>query len=494
MDVTERERKPADDDSMARPATATPGILQRHRLRLALALVVCVVGGAAGWRAISRSDTAVLVLPLEFFGGAGEDSDYIRKGLTTEIEAALARTPGLHVAAGIPESVLKTTDVREVARRMNATVVLRGQIRESAGLLNFTFELMNPETRRILWSDQFSVRRDELEAAESRVVSGILKAIEPGRPAPAARRVDPAAHELYLRGRLAAVTRVSADLDKAVALYERACEIDPDYADAYTGIADAYGLRAANGAAPPGVLEKARAAALRAVELDRESAPAHAALGLVHYAEWNWVDARRELQEAVRLNPYYSITHHRLAMVHYVFNDYGAAEAELKLAQGINPYLTAHAFTLAELYVGARRFDDVIRTSQQIMTSLPQNAYPHFLEMQAYRAMGNQAAALKEVRLASQLDSAPDLKAMLAIAEGRLADARQVAAEHGTDDMVWTSVYAQLGDRERMLAILRTLIDHRDVIVVGVKDDPVFDPYRSDAEFRELISQLHLPH
>jgi DNA-binding winged helix-turn-helix (wHTH) protein/TolB-like protein/Tfp pilus assembly protein PilF len=501
MEVTERERKPAiaDDDSIPVQSAAPPrisaivGIFQRHRLGFLLAMTVCLIGAAAGWNAISRTDTAVLVMPLEFFGAGGADYDYVRKGLTTEIEAALARTPGLHVAAGIPESILKTTDVREVARRMNAKVVLRGQIRESAGLLNFTFELVNPETQRILWSDQFGVKRDELEAAESRVVSGIFKTIEPGRQAPAPRRVNPAAHDLYLRGRLAAMSRTSADLDQAVALYERACELDPDYADAYTGIADAYGLRAVNGAAPPGVLEKARGAALRAVELDRDSAPAHAALGLVRYAEWNWADARRELQQAVRLNPYYSIPHHRLALVDYVFNNYGEAEAELKLAEDLNPYLLAHVFTLAELYIGARKYDDAIRISQQIMTSVPQHAYPHFLEMQAYLGLGNRATALKEIRLANQLDRQPELKATLAIAEGRIADAKRVAAEQKTDDMVWASVYAQLGDREAMLANLRNLIDHRNVIVVGMKDDPVFDPYRSQPAFQELIRQLHLP-
>lgn len=490
MEVTEREQVAGSSES---PAINTPGIFRKHNIGLALALIVGLLGGAAGWNAISRADTAVLVLPLESFGAVGEDSDYVRKGMTTEIEAALARTPGLHVAAGIPESVLKTTDVLEVARKVHAKVVLRGQIRQSGGLLNFTFELVNPETRRILWSDQFGVKPDALESAESRVVAGIFKTIEPGRQAPEPRKVNAAAHELYLRGRLAAMPRKPADLDKAVGLFEGALKIDDAYADAYTGIADAYGLRAVNGAAPPGVLEKARAAALRAVELDRDSAPAHAALGLVRYAEWNWADARRELQEAVRLNPYYSITHHRLALIHYIFNNYGEAEAELKLAQDINPYFFSHAFTLAELYIGARRFDDAIRTSQRIATSLPDNGYPHFLEMQAYRALGNRAEALKEIRLGSQLGGEPELKATLAIAEGRFANAKQIAAQEGTDDIVWASVYAQLGDRERMLAILRTLVDHRDVIVAGIKDDPVFDAYRSEPAFQELISRLNLP-
>jgi DNA-binding winged helix-turn-helix (wHTH) protein/tetratricopeptide (TPR) repeat protein/TolB-like protein len=490
MEVTERERKPD-------PAVVVSPPVRRHKLGLALALAACVLVlvllGAAGWNAMLRTETAVLVLPLESFGPRGEDSDYIRKGVATEIEAALARTPGLHVAAGVPDSVLKNAEVREIARKVNARVVLRGQIRENADLLTFTFELVNPETKRILWSDQFDVKRDELAAAESRVVAGVFKTIEPGRTLPGPRRVNPAAHELYLRGRLAAVTRVPADLDKAVTLYERALELDPAYADAYTGIADASAVRAVNGPAPPGVLEKARAAALRSIELDPNSAPAHAALGLVYYADWNWADARRELQQALRLNPYYSITHHRLALLHYVFNNYGEAEAELKRAQDLNPYLTAHAFTLAEVYIGARRYEDAIRVGQQTLESAPGNGYSHLLEMQAYRGMGNHTSALKEMRLASQADSDPAFSALVALAEGRSADAKRLAADHGENEMLWASVYAQLGDRDRMLAALRNLIDNRNVIVLAIKDDPAFDPYRPEPAFQQLIARLHLP-
>jgi DNA-binding winged helix-turn-helix (wHTH) protein/tetratricopeptide (TPR) repeat protein len=486
MEVTEQERQ-------ATPIAVVPAVRGNRGLGLALAAAVCLLLGAAGWRAIRRADTAVLVLPLESFDAPGEDSDYVRKGMATEIEAALARMPGLHVAAGIPEAVLKGGDVREIARKVNANVVLRGQLRESPELLNFTFELVNPETQRILWSEHFAAKREELAEAESRVVSGIFKALEPGRPAPEPRRVNAAAHEFYLRGRLAAVTRRTADLDRAVALYERALELDRDYADAYTGIADAYGLRAANGAAPPGVLEKARAAALRAVELDRDSARAHAALGLVQYADWNWAGARGELQEALRLDRYYSITHHRMAMLHYIFNDYGEAEAELKRAEELNPYVSAHPFTLAEVYIGARKFEDAIRISETIRQSLPENGYPHFLKMQAYLGLGNRAEALKEIRLTSERDPDPAVAAMVAIAEGRVEDARKLAANQGADEMTWVSVYAQLGDREHMLAVLRRLIDHRNVVVVGMKDDPVFDPYRAEPAFRELIRRLNLP-
>jgi DNA-binding winged helix-turn-helix (wHTH) protein/TolB-like protein/Tfp pilus assembly protein PilF len=493
MEVTERERTPhaPEADPISAPAVLPRAGLKKRRLGLALALAGSVLFAAVGWNTMSRADTAVLVLPLESFGSA--DADYVRKGMATEIEAALARTPGLHVAAGVPDAVLDHGDVREIARKVNARVVLRGQVRESGDLLNFTFELVNPETKRILWSDQFGLKREELAAGESRVVSGILKAIEPGRKVPEPRVVNAAAHELYLRGRLIASTRREADLDRGAAFYERALELDRGYADAYTGLADAYGLRAVNGAAPAGVLDKARSAALRAVELDPDSAQAHAALGLVHYADWKWAEARREFERALELNPYYSITHHRMALLDYVFNDYGAAEAELKRAQELNPYVAAHAYTLAEVYIGARKFEDVIRTSEAIRQSAPESGYPHFLEMQAYLGMGKRAEALKEARLAAERDPSPNVVAMVAIGEGRIDEARKVAAEHGADEMTWATVYARCGEKDRMLGVMRKLIDNRDVIVVGMKDDPVYDPYRADPAFRELMARLHLP-
>jgi tetratricopeptide (TPR) repeat protein len=247
-----------------------------------------------------------------------------------------------------------------------------------------------------------------------------------------------------------------------------------------------------NGVAPPETLQKARTAALRAIDLDGNSAPAHAALGLTYYGEWQWADARRELQEAVRLNPSYSNSHHRLAMLHYVFNNYAAAESELKLAWEMNPYLLAHAATLCEVYIDARRYDDALRIVASIQSG-PLSTYAHYLAAQAYYGKRNHAAELRELGLAVQAQHTPDPSALLAIAEGRLSDAQRIAAEQGIDDTVWASVYARLGDRERVLAILRKLIDNRNVIVVSMKDDPAFDAYRSDPAFRELIQRLHLP-
>jgi TolB-like protein len=433
-----------------------------------------------------------LVLPLASYGPPAADLEYIRKGFSTEIEAALAGTPGVRVATGVPEFVLNDGNVAEVARKVHAQVAVRGQIRENAGQLNFTFELVNLESNRILWSDQFAMKPDELMAAESRVVSGVVNAIGPGVSTPERRPVNAAAHELYLRGRLLASTRQAGDLQKAIGLFEQAAAIDSTYADAYTGIADAASMWAVNGVAPPGTLEKARSAALRAIDLDRNSAPARTALGLVYYGQWQWGDARRELREAVRLNPDYSIAHHRLAMLHYLFNNYAAAESELKLARELNPYLTAHAATLCEVYNCARRYDDTLRIAASMQAG-HEDTYARYLAAQAYYGKGDHVAELKELRLVFQAQHDPDVSALIAIGEGRLADARKIAVECGRDDTVWALVYARLGDRERLLAILRKLIDNRNVTVVSMKDDPAFDAYRSDPAFQELIQRLHLP-
>jgi DNA-binding winged helix-turn-helix (wHTH) protein/TolB-like protein/Tfp pilus assembly protein PilF len=492
MNVVERDREIAPLTIVVPGQSAAPSVW-RPGFAMALAVGLGLLLGVVGGRVIPRTATAILVLPIQSYGPPRDDFEYIRRGMATEIEAALARSPGLHVAAGIPESVLKSSDVREIARKVNARAVLRGQIRESDSLLTFTFELVNPEANAILWSDQFGMKPDDIASAESRVVSGVYKTLDPGHAPPERPAVNPAAHELYLRGRVAAITRMPGDLDKAAALFERAIALDPSYADAYTGIADAYGLQAANGPAPPAVLEKARAAALRAIELDRDSAPAHAALGLVYYADWNWAAARGELLQAVALNPYYSITHHRLALLHYVFNGYGDAERELKLAQSLNPYLTAHGLTLAEVYISARRYNDAIGITQSLMHASPREPYSHFLAFEAYREMGDRAAALKEIRLGAGFSDDPSDRATLAIAEGRFDDARRIAAVAGRDDGLWAMVYAQLGDRERMLTALRCLIDNRNVVVVEMKDDPVYDRYRKDAAFQELIGRLHLP-
>jgi tetratricopeptide (TPR) repeat protein len=214
---------------------------------------------------------------------------------------------------------------------------------------------------------------------------------------------------------------------------------------------------------------------------------------LVYYADWNWAEARRELQQSVRLDPHYSIAHHRLAMVHYVFNAYTEAEKELNLAYELNPYADAHAFTLAEVYLAARRYDDTIRVAELLLRTPVPQPYAHFLKFQAYRAKGNRAAAEQEAKLGAQLDHQRVWEAIVPLAEGRIADARQIAIKYGTDDTTWISIFAGLGERERMYSALSHLIANRNVIVLAIKDDPVFDAYRSEPEFQELINRLHLP-
>jgi DNA-binding winged helix-turn-helix (wHTH) protein/TolB-like protein/tetratricopeptide (TPR) repeat protein len=493
MEVMERPRTTRVAPTVAPSEKTISAPSAKQLAAVALVLIFSIVTGMASWKAMSKTGAAVLVLPLESIGPFDADSEYVRKGLVMEVEAALSRSPGLRVAAGVPASVLKDGDVREIAKRVRANAVLRGQVRENSGVLILTMELVNPATQRILWSDQFGVKRNELGSAESRIVWGASKALGLGGVAREPRKVDPVAHDLYLQGQWAAMTRQYPDLDRAIALFEKAAAIDPTYSDAYIGIAEAAGQEAAEGPAPADVLKKARRSALRAIELDGNSAAAHDAVGLVYYDEWNWADARQEIKQALRLNPYDSIAYHHLALVDYAFSDYTAVEDELKTALEINPYATAHAYSLAEAYISARKYADAIRTSESISKQFPTSSYAHFLEMQAYRAMNNRSAALSHLRSASELDALPALKAMLAIDEGRLGDARNMVAELAKDDMFWASVCAQLGDRDRLLAILRHLIEARNVIVLSIKDDPIFDPYRHDREFEELIAGLRLP-
>jgi tetratricopeptide (TPR) repeat protein len=180
-------------------------------------------------------------------------------------------------------------------------------------------------------------------------------------------------------------------------------------------------------------------------------------------------------------------------MVHYVFNAYAEAEKELNLAYELNPYADAHAFTLAEVYLAARRYDDTIRVAELLLRTPVPQPYAHFLKFQAYRAKGNPAAAEQEAKLGAQLDHQRVWEAIVPLAEGRMADARQIAVKYGTDDTTWISIFAGLGERERMYSALSRLLANRNVIVLAIKDDPVFDAYRSEPEFRELISRLHLP-
>ncbi|MBN1858636.1 tetratricopeptide repeat protein [Candidatus Bipolaricaulota bacterium] len=298
----------------------------------------------------SASMDRVAVLPLINISPDPDDA-YFTDGMTEELIYTLSKVPGLKVIAQTSVMTYKGTDipVRQIGRELGVGSVLEGSVRKSGDRVRITVQLIDAANEEHLWSqrydrtlaDVFSIQEgiahdvaEELNAllhpAESRTTKGARK-----RPT-----VDLAAYTLYLRGRHFWSRRSREAMEKAIDYFRQAIAADPEFAVAYSGLADCYTVMANHGHARPGeAFPKAREAAQRAIELDPELAEAHASLGLV-YAEFERDSdaAEREFRRAIALNPNYTSAHHWYANELMNLGRSEDALREIQLASELDPH------------------------------------------------------------------------------------------------------------------------------------------------------------
>lgn len=261
---------------------------------------------------------SIAVLPFANLSQEAEN-EYFSDGLSEEIRNQLARVTGLRVAARTSSFAFKgrAVDVREIGRRLNVASVLEGGVRKQADRVRIDLQLVGTADGYQIWSQSFERRLDDIFRLQSEIAAAVIAAIIPRQreerrtsDAPATRNFD--AYNLYLLGRHLFHRRTEPALARAVECFEQAIAIDPNYALAYSGLADAYTLLSSGyyGNAPPAAAsERALPAALRALELDPGLAEAHASLGLIRENEGDLAGAAQALERALELNPNYTMAH-----------------------------------------------------------------------------------------------------------------------------------------------------------------------------------------
>ena len=194
-----------------------------------------------------------------------------------------------------------------------------------------------------------------------------------GVPVPAPTRVEnPQAHDLYLQGRNLWTTRDREKTEQAIELYQQALKLDPNYALAWMGIADAYGLMAANGQMPAHLaIQDCEEAAAKAISLEPSLAEAHAPLGLLKMNQWDWRAADEEIQRSIVLNPNYDRAYVRAGLVRFYLGDFAEADRLIRRAETLRPYSLSLPIIRAELYYYARRYDDALDLSRHVQTIDP---------------------------------------------------------------------------------------------------------------------------
>jgi TolB-like protein/Tfp pilus assembly protein PilF len=372
-------------------AAARPRLFQRSRLALLIGVaVVIAVGYFAFDRYISRpaveaalssssvagapsarpaETNSVAVLPFADLS-PGKNNEYLSDGMAEEIMSALARVGGLRVAARTSAFSFKgkAAAVDEIGARLRVAHIIEGSVRQAGDRLRITVQLIDVSNGFEVWSTTYDRELRDVLAVQEEISRSIIEHLhvrltgEEQETFARPNGADREAYDLYLRGRHAWAARSPAGLQRAVEYFERAIEIDPKFARAYVGLADALiVLPLYTDARPADVQPRAKAAALRSVSLDPSSAEAQASLGyILMSAERDWAGASRALQDALRLNPNYATANHW-------YGDYLAAQGRVdesvayyERAARLDPLSATIGFSLGWLYMAQRRFDAAV--------------------------------------------------------------------------------------------------------------------------------------
>jgi tetratricopeptide (TPR) repeat protein len=320
------------------------------------------------------------------------------------------------------------------------------------------------------------------------------------------KEVNPEAYEAYLKGRYFWNKRTGDGLKKAIDYFDRAIEKDPNFAKAYTGLADAYALSGDweyGILSPQDAFPKAKAAATKALALDDNLAEAHTSLAFIlDLYEWDWESAEKEYKRAIALYPGYATAHHWYAWHLIVTGRSSEGIAQLRTAESLDPLSLIISADLADALCIAHLYDESVQQSRRTLEMDPNFAIAHYELGQAYEQKNMHNEAIEEFNRAIRLSGDNEIfNANLAYAyavSGQREEALKMVkdledrqSQHSSTDANIALIYIGLGDRDQAMIWLDKAYQARFNPSILLR--PAWDPLRSDARFQDLLRRIRLP-
>lgn len=452
------------------------------------------------------------VLPFENIG-AGDDREYLADGLTEETIAILGQIDPQHFSVIGRTSIRAykgtTKSLAEIGREIDANYLVESSLRTEADRLRVTSRLIRVSDQLQLWSSSYDSEPGSMLSLQRELSTAIAQQIRltlsPERLNAIARRqtLNAEAYDLYLHGRHFWQQLTPITTKKAIEYFTRATELDPKYALAWSGMADAFSTAPVNGDAPPQVVwPRAREAVTRALAIDPDLAEVQVSLGFLKlWLDWDWPAAIAAFRRAIELDPGYPLGHRMLGVVLSHASQHEEATASIRRARELDPLYVMHQSLSAQIAFAARDYDSAVRFGRHAVVVDPDFYIARIHLAQAYVEQGKYDLALDHLNSAGRLGVNTKVIAMrgyIFARTGRATEARgvldtllSIAKERYVPAFSIAMVHLGLGELEEAMQQLERGYEARDVHVVFLPIDAKWDRLRTGPRFTALLERCN---
>src|SRR5947209_14274737 len=455
----------------------------------------------------------------------GKEDVYFSDGLTEEMITQITRlqAPELAVIARTTAEHYDASSksLEEMKKELGVSYVLEGKVRRGGNRVRITAQLIQLKDQTQLWAETYERDLSDVLSVQAGIAQAIAREInlalnlsERTRLSDLQKgqaRVQPAAYDAYLKARYNLHQMTPAAITKSIEDFERALQMDQNYAPAYAGLASAYALLAIapfDCLPPHEAMPKAEKAARKSLELDSTFAEAHTALALVnHHYHWNWKEAETEYQRAIELNPDHGDTHLWYSWLLLALgrrNDaFDEIEQTMSIVQETDPHrlVTVHTTRAAAYYFG-REYQRAVEECEKAEQLDPNYFMLHFIAGRAHMRLNNYAKAIKHLKTAIGTGEMPLMEAALGLAYAvsgkkgltqKLAEQfKEAAKKRYIPPTYFGMLLAGLGDRDKALDWLDQAYKERADGLTWLAVEPMLDEIRNDPRFQELIRRIGL--
>jgi len=517
-----RLKRDTESDKTATVGTQTPSRSRRVTLvsAIAFASVVALIAVAAFYFGSSKH-TRINSVPVLPFANASADPsmEYLSDGITEGVIDRLSGLPNLKVISRTSAFRYRQRDIepQKVAKDLGVDALVTGRVVQRGDDLSVSAELVDAREDKQLWGEQYSRKMADAASVQQEIATAIsgslrvrLTSEEKTRLAKSSA-TNPEAYQLYLKGRYHANQTTAAELKKSIDYFQQVIEKDPSYAPAYAAVADAYSALGGGWMylPPSDSFPKAKAAAMKALELDDTLAEAHVALGYAAFFDWDWPSAEREFKRAIELNPNSALSHKGYAEYLEARGRFNEGIAEAQRAQELDPLSPEVVSELGFAYLSMRRYDESIAQFQKALDLYPNAAVIHASLAWAYAMKRLYPQALAEYdKIADQDKAVATENSSVAgglgwvyAVSGRRADALKIAQEFQdlssrgayVDFYFPAEIYAGMGDKDEAFRLLEKAYQQHSPTMCFLGIDWFWYGMHSDPRYADMLRRMGLP-